>query len=624
MRLATFDIFDTTLIRRCGEPRTVFHLTAHKLWPDNEMLADEFVTLRAQAEAACGAKATVSDFYAYEGMADFPGFTPAMLQKAEMDMESAMLTFNPEMKFEIERLRNDGWTIKFLSDMYLPSEFLTKILAREGCLKGDEEVIVSCEWNARKDNGTLYKAVNDMYRPTKWCHYGDNRHSDFKMAKRYGVKAKLVQSSYTPAEHRMACEGSKIRNGWRASLLAGASRCARIKLGNSAKTVLAADYVAALYVPFVVWILRSARQQGIERLHFLSRDGYIMKEIAQVLSSDSIELNYLFVSRKALMQAYLQDNSAERFVEISDRKSLIMQRVSGLLERLQLSRKELKSSFGINFSFEKIQTQAQQKEFLETIFNHPEFTENWLKTIEPEATLTKNYLEQEGLIQPIKQAMVDIGWLGTSRLMVNGILGTNISTFYLGVRSDVYARTCGDYMSYFTVGHLDTTATALIENYFSASPWPSTLGYIQDSDKEIKPRFAIGQKFCMNSIVKANVEACREVALMLKPYLEILDDDIMYRWAKMSIDGLVNLTDKTNLTPLTENDDFDGTVMACKLSLSQIATLAFAGKRHTAFDRASVALTLPETFARPIWSMHQRSARLRERIYRGILKLKNR
>ena len=35
MKLASFDIFDTTLIRKCGVPENIFYLLSKYLYPEN-------------------------------------------------------------------------------------------------------------------------------------------------------------------------------------------------------------------------------------------------------------------------------------------------------------------------------------------------------------------------------------------------------------------------------------------------------------------------------------------------------------------------------------------------------------------------------------------------------------
>ena len=46
MKLASFDIFDTTLIRRCGKPENIFYLMAERLYPNDKVAQDGFVEWR--------------------------------------------------------------------------------------------------------------------------------------------------------------------------------------------------------------------------------------------------------------------------------------------------------------------------------------------------------------------------------------------------------------------------------------------------------------------------------------------------------------------------------------------------------------------------------------------------
>ncbi|MBR5824614.1 MAG: hypothetical protein IKY67_10795 [Paludibacteraceae bacterium] len=46
MKLASFDIFDTALIRRCGKPENIFYLMAERLYPGDEGKQREFVEWR--------------------------------------------------------------------------------------------------------------------------------------------------------------------------------------------------------------------------------------------------------------------------------------------------------------------------------------------------------------------------------------------------------------------------------------------------------------------------------------------------------------------------------------------------------------------------------------------------
>lgn len=623
MRLATFDIFDTVLIRRCGKPETVFDIMAWRLFPDREDCCNEFVNWRRQSASKAGRYGTIEDIYKANGCEDFPGFSSRELMEAEMAVEADQLMVNPSVKTTLEHLRQEGWTIKFLSDMYLPSQWLRSILEREGCIEKGEEVIVSCEWKSRKDDGSLYKAVRERFSPAQWIHHGDNLRSDYIMARRNNVKAVKINSGFTPVENRVMREGKNIRAGWRMNMLAGISRAARLKMGNKAEDILAADYVAPVYIPFVIYILRQARRDKLERLYFLSRDGYIMMKIAEAIKPDDLELNYLFVSRRSLMRAYLSEDAERRYIEISDRQTLISRSVDTLIWQLQLTRDDLKERFGIEFGYSKILSAQQERDFLDKIFHHSSFTPWLLKQLSADASLTKDFLKQEGLEESKRQAMVDVGWLGTSRLMINRILGkvagNTIPTFYMGVRGDVYPRSCGDFYSYFAFGQLDTYATSLIENYFSASPYPTTVGYTRDDKDTVVPVFPNGKNFSENSIITANITASTFMAQWIKDWDGFVDDDLLFRWAKLSLDSISSLSDKLDLTPLTLTAEFDDCAMARKLSVKELFNVVALGGRHTAFDRGSVALTAGHRLSRTLWRIHRTTDRIRGKIYRRFI-----
>lgn len=623
MKLATFDIFDTTLLRKCGNPDVVFSLVALKLFPDREELQREYVIWRRQAATVAGTDASINDIYSAEGAEAFPGLTGAEVMDAEFAVESEMLTVNPDVRDKIAELRADGWTIKFLSDMYLPSKFLSRILRREGCLVGDEEVIVSCEWGARKDNGTLYDVVRKKYTPDTWIHHGDNLRSDIRIARKNGVKPVRIDTGYTGLENRIGRLGQAMRSPWKASYFQGIMRCARIVSGNSSVDILAADHVAGLYLPFVLFILRQARLRGLKKVHFLSRDGYIMYRIAQALNQKDIELNYLFVSRKALTRAFIASEPEQKFMQIVDRKTLIGKSVSSILSQLKLDRDEIEKFHSIKFEYNKILTKSQEQDFLGKIFNNPDFTPDFISECDAEVQTVREYLIQQGLSDDESQAMVDIGWLGTTRLMVNGILGlsdeSNIPTFYVGVRGDVYPRTAGDFWPYFPEGRLDTGATALIENYFSASPYPSTIGYERSDSGEILPIFSGGRNYEDNPVTESNVRVACMMAEMIRPLADIFNDDIFYNVALTAVNSLARMEDGQDVTPMLEATEFDGIPMAKRLSLGALVSLVFLGDRHTAFDRGSLALTVGGGLSSRLWSCHKFTSMIKGRIYRRFI-----
>ena len=145
MNLASFDIFDTTLIRKCGRPENIFYLLANRLFPNDRALREEFLLWRRNAEQSARKRfpntdVSLEQIYSAPELSSFSAFTPEQMQQEELRTEAENLTANPAIKAVIENKRKEGYTICFISDMYIDSVTLVNILKREGCLKDGEKV----------------------------------------------------------------------------------------------------------------------------------------------------------------------------------------------------------------------------------------------------------------------------------------------------------------------------------------------------------------------------------------------------------------------------------------------------------------------------------------------------
>ncbi len=620
MKLASFDIFDTVLIRKCGLPENIFYLLAHRLYPEDAALREDFLLWRKGAEARAqkrkSADVSLADIYEER--------TGAEIEKV---IEAENLIANPRIKALIEKKRAEGWTICFISDMYLDSKFLGDVLIREGCLKDGEKVFVSCEHNARKSTGTLYDVVREELHPVQWMHWGDNRHSDVKMARRKGIQATRVDENFTDTERLLLQRSKQVRNSYELSILAGLQRAARVVHENTAFAEIAADFVASAYIPYVSFLLEDARRRGIKHLYFLSRDSHILMKLAEARAKDypEIKFHYLFVSRKSLLMPYLAETGAEAYLAIQDRRTLLSKDVASLLQGLGTTREELANDFATKFDYDKISNKKQETDFLHRIFDKDS---PYLPTLQQRAKerceLLLDYFKQEELLTGEKSAMVDVGWLGTSRLMINEILQRAgvppVEFYYYGVRGDVLSSEAGVYTSYYRPEQLSTELTSLVENYYSASPYPSTLGYERTADGRVEPRFAEGSAYAETPITTANRSVLQWIYNeMLRTKLSF--DAIFWDFSQVPIKAISALRAKINISAFAAAAEFDDTVFVRRLSLSETFKLVLLGDRITAFDAASLQLTCGRTLFPGLWRLHECTGRFRRRLY---LKLKNR
>ena len=91
MRLASFDIFDTTLIRWCGKPEVVFEQLAERLYPNDKAMSEAFLLWRRQTDYKMSVlkhckDMTLSEIYSTINHASFKEHTITEM----MDMEKAV------------------------------------------------------------------------------------------------------------------------------------------------------------------------------------------------------------------------------------------------------------------------------------------------------------------------------------------------------------------------------------------------------------------------------------------------------------------------------------------------------------------------------------------------------
>lgn len=625
MKLVSFDIFDTVLIRKCGLPENIFYLLADRLYSDNRALREAFLLWRRQAEQQARHRLPKTDvslaqIYNDDSLSGFTDYTPQQMMDAEIQVESENLIANPAVKKLIEKKREQGYRICFISDMYLDSNTLSDILQREGCLLNDEKVFVSCEHNARKSNGQLFDIVRKKWQPSEWLHFGDHPVSDVKMPQRKGIHATQVNTEFTETERILLSQTKSIRNSYKLSILTGLQRAARICSGNDAYKKIATDFVAPTYIPYVYFLLEQAQKRGLKRLYFLSRDSYILMKMAEVLqlSYPTIELRYLFVSRKSLLLPYLTKMNIEQYLAVQDHQSIYSQRVDALLKAFDTSREEQENVFGITFDYDRIGNKQQERDFLNKMLGResrylPVLCERALKR----RILLYDYFEQEGLFDGTPSGMVDVGWLGTSRLMINSILkdkGTQPAEFfYLGIRNDVLSVKHGIYTTYYRPDQLSTNLTTLVENYFSASPYPSTFNY-KKTEQKIMPVFVSESGYQETPITTSNVTIGQWIIQEMEQ-MKLHFKDIFWIWSQTCINIISTLSSRIDLTPFVKAADFDNTVFVRKLTSIELFQLICLGEHITAYDRASLQLTVNRFIDAPLWKLHLYMGRIRHYLY---------
>lgn len=424
-RAVTFDVFDTALRRTTLLPVDVFLLCGVRLrargWPIDDL--EDFARGRMQAERTAreAAKRRDSDETTMEEI--FATWKlPDPIRRAAYDeellTEKDVAVADPEILAAFQHCVERGIKVAFVSDTYLPAQFVGELLEAAG-YSGSYLTFASSAYGKAKWSGRLYDVVSRAFcvSADEVVHVGDNIHADLIAARRSGINAFLYERpTKRSADGPIAARGEARVV---ASLLAGAGK---VSAAGDALQTIGATVAAPLFLGFAQFVADEARRQATNVVLFCARDGAIIQRVygrLQTVEDDLPPSSYLQVSRRALVFPTIGR------LEEEERKFLTAQfaplTVAEVLGRIGLVAEEYLDAIeaaGLVAS-ERIKTAdtAKRLDQLLTMLS-PDI----LARANAEREITHEYLLQTGLdtVEPV--AIVDIGWQGSLQKAIAQLL----------------------------------------------------------------------------------------------------------------------------------------------------------------------------------------------------------
>lgn len=307
----SFDIFDTLIFRPFSEPTDLFFFLGEKLG----ILDLKRLRMQAEAEARVQKykeqkhyEVTLEDVW-YRLEKEL-GCSKEQGMQIEQALELEFCYANPFMLQVFGQLQKYGKKIVITSDMYLSKAFLSELLQKNG-YGGYGELYVSCEYEKSKAEGSLYEVVKRAYPDTdSMIHVGDNPVSDVKNAKKHGFEV-----FYYPNVNRNAL---LYRAYDMSAVVGGAYRgIVNNKLYNgtgqlSMEYEYGYIYGGLFVLGYCNFIHTYAREHGIDKLLFLSRDGDILRQAYAVLFPEE-KTEYVYWSRAAATKLMARYNRYDFF-----------------------------------------------------------------------------------------------------------------------------------------------------------------------------------------------------------------------------------------------------------------------------------------------------------------------
>lgn len=423
--LWTYDVFDTLLTRVVATPRDVFSMVALRLARDGVIVPSRRPQLahdRVVAEERTRwlhLEPTLSTIYrVMQQDLGWPSDVAAAAEAAELDLERRLVRAVPEVGAHLEAVRARGDAVGFVSDMYLPSSYLSALLVDRKVRPevSAEPVYVSCEQAGSKADGRLWSQLICDSAAGGWTlhHVGDNWHGDFQVPREQGVDARLFTSCHL--SRRESALKDRQRSSTYLSLLVGAGRTARVRRWPDDPDLLepAAGVAAPLLTAYVTWVLKRAAALGLDRLYFVSRDGQALLAVARELGphvAPNVQLRYLYGSRACWHRAAQAVADADLSWVVDGSSPMTAQLVAA---RLGVPPAELPNPAP-----------------------GPWAREEWLRIIHTPAVqgavrqagaaphdAMLCYLEQEDLLGNAQWALVDVGWRGRQYAALVDVLTT--------------------------------------------------------------------------------------------------------------------------------------------------------------------------------------------------------
>lgn len=526
--IISFDIFDTLILRNIFQPTDIFRILAK--FAKDEFDIDDFFQKRVEGEkkARDKVKNSEADFQEiYDEVEKLCGCNIEKIKQMELQLEMEFSVINPYMMEIWKYASEQKKTIIFISDMYLSSDFIKKLLKKNGYKV--EHLYVSNEYRKNKGSKELYELVGQELncKKTNWLHIGDNEYSDYKQAKEFGINAyhyKNVSTYY---------EGTKELSISESVLIGIQNNYLYNGIQENYWNKFGAKNAFPIYFGFAKWLYDLTKEE--DNLFFLARDGYIIKKIYDMfckMDENTIFTNYIYVSRKVLQLPLLgtMPELDKVIRQLTDRTELDGEiTLRETLYKVGIRDMDKAEKYMNAFGFLNLDEIVSPEKLYMAQNLIVKLSGAVRKYFSDKRKLLERYFEQEKVNCWNKLNVMDVGWKGSSQEVIEKILGKDVIGYYFGT-ADTLSRNkfCTMYGWIFDDWNPTTVASEvyryinMYELLFSA-PHGSTIDYKEENEKIIP---VLNDNVIFNQVIKEFQETALElckVAIKYNDYMDIIN-----------------------------------------------------------------------------------------------------
>lgn len=515
----SFDVFDTLITRATANPWGIFSLIRDKLRKEQEKnglekyVIDNFYELRIHSEELVRKSISfqnreeVTLYDIYQAMAVCGSLDQDQIMylcSAEEETEIANVIGIARNIDRLKTLLQQGEKVVLVSDMYLSKETIRRMLMKADEVFCDIPLYVSSEYGRRKTTGNLYRQVQKLEQVgyNEWTHIGDNLYQDIEIPCLLGIRVELVErEELSDFEQRILevygddsslqlligsvlrgeRESYKYMTDWKKSGIKDARR-------RRSAWHIGCSYAGPILYSYAEWIVDQTVKKGIERLYFIARDGYLVKEIVDIILSVKnidVETKYIYGSRMAWRIPSLTEENYNLYQLVLWSHIHRIKTLKELADVLHITLQGLYKYLPGVYAKDKgdIHISNQELEYIaEKLSENDSFKKYHLRQLADERKLVQQYLEQEVDVSDDRFAFVDVSGGGLTQGCLRELLKDRykkpIHTFFFKIdRVNLVENSITDT---FMPGFLENNLTI---EMICRAPHGQTKGYFKKDDR---------------------------------------------------------------------------------------------------------------------------------------------
>jgi len=436
----SFNVFDTLIGNTMAVGEGLFLLIQEQLQsfrgePDfPDFIIDNFFVLRINAEKLARANYCVNGIQEitlqqiYEALGS-TGCISKVCEKKLITLEENMVKENVyliEKNIQLLQTLEETSIVLLVAETYYSRELINDIFNILCPALLEYELIITSECKMNKETTALYQGIH-FYKNVQfavWEHYGSDKLLDYEIPSSLGITAHLVaDEALFPFEEKMIEENL---NNITFQRYIGVSRKARRTFSQlDLKGKLGCAIGGPLFFPYVCWVLQRCEQKGIKRLYFIARDGFLLKQIADLIikiENKDISTYYIYGSRKAWRMASLSERNCDLRKIIANSSEIQIRTVREIADILQIPM-EILDKYVSPLYKEKGYLDIDEYDYVRhLILDNRELADELIRYHSDKRELLKEYFRQEIDFSDKNFAFVELSGSGFTQECIADVL----------------------------------------------------------------------------------------------------------------------------------------------------------------------------------------------------------